>query len=148
MVGPEAITLPAESPRDRLQNLGGGIAKDLTVMPRLIETPEAERPEPEPALEFIDDNDHPVWQDHPSVKDQQNIPNMCREKYRKAVVLDLSDAQQLAQWNDYLDYARQGEGTVADVERQFFEGRFVVYAIFIKLEFKKLVPNVRKDDAE
>lgn len=147
-MAPESIDLPDETPQDRLQSLGGGISKELTVMPQLVETPEDERPTPEPALEFIDDQDRPVWQDSPSVKDQQNMPGMCREKYRKAVVLDLSDAQQLSQWNDYLDYARKGEGTVADVERQFFEGRFVVYAIFIKLEFKKLIPNVRSPDAE
>lgn len=146
MTGPKPIDLPEESPQDALQSMGGGIDREQVSMPKLVETPEEDKPKPEPAVEFIDDQERPVWQDRPSVKDQQNIPGMCREKYRKAVVLDLSDTQQLNEWNEYLDYARKGEGTVADVERQFFEGRFVVYAIFIKLEFKKLVPNVRKED--
>lgn len=148
MTKPQLIDLPEESPQDTLQNMGGGIDRKLVTMPKLVETPEEDRLEPEPALEFIDDQDRPVWQDHPSVKDQQNMPGMCREKYRKAVVLDLSDTQQLNEWNEYLDYARKGEGTVADVERQFFEGKFTIYAIFIKLEFKKLVPNVRNSDAK
>jgi hypothetical protein len=114
---------------------------DTAEIPTAVKAPESPTPEPIHDQTFDDQ-----WQDRPSVKDQMALfPDTVRVRTKRSVVYNLSDKDELREWNEVLDRAEEGAVMITDRDRQFFEGCYHMYALIIYYQFKKLVPKAKKD---
>ena len=84
---------------------------------------------------------HKEWARTPFMKGQRANPELCKRDCLTAEVFDLSDKKDLVRYNKLLRQAgpsgrnRDGDPTIeiAEVDKQFFEGKFYVYVSYYKL---------------
>ncbi len=128
------------SAHDRFLNLGAATPPPKWLVADVEEpavSTEAEPPQPLVDLTFADE-----WAATPAVKDQESrFPDTVRVAYKKSVVFDLSKPEAAAQWNTMLMLAEKSAVVLCDIDRQFYQGAYYVYALVIGKEFKRIIPN-------
>ncbi len=138
------------TPQDRFLSLGESTAPPRWLVPEVddkeekgVETLATPDPTPEPIMDQTFDD---LWQERPSVQNQLALfPDSSRIKCKRSVVYNLSDKNELREWNELLDRAEEGSVMITDRDRQFFEGAYHMYALVVYYQFKKLVPKVKKE---
>jgi len=144
----QAQVPPEETEQDKLLDMGGGISRTLTLIPSYKdkdsdELVEKERPVEPPEVISTDE-----WVDRPVIKNQaEQHPNTCRETGRVARVLDMSIPDHVDTWNDWLVAVREQRAIIHDHDRNFYEGKYFIYAVCSFLEYKRIAPT-RKDDGQ
>jgi hypothetical protein len=129
---------------DRFLQMGEPTAPPKWLVPETEEEEEAELP---PSLPPVHDHTfEDSWQDLPTVKDQLSLfPESTRVKCKRSMVFNLSDKADLNAWNEIMDLAEKGAAWISDRDRQFFEGKYHMYALVVFYQFKKLAPNIKKE---
>jgi hypothetical protein len=82
------------------------------------------------------------WSSMPSVVDQASLyPESVRKVGAFVKVFDLSNTEQLTEWNSYLQKAQQQAVVLHDVQRNFHEGKYYVYVLVNEFSFRKIIPE-------
>ena len=139
---PVPADLPPESEQDKFMDMGGGISRELTLIPS-AKDPENKAEPPLGAPEVISTD---AWIDRPSVKDQaQKHPDTVRETSRTARVFDVSQTEDARVWNEWLQAVKEQRAVIHDTDRNFHEGKYFIYAVCSFLEYRRILPTRNED---
>lgn len=108
---------------------------------RLPASPEQSAEEEEDGEEHEETTPRGTWLDRPSIRDQAaKVPESVRMVDPTTVVLDLSDAKDLQEYNRIHKAAMSDAPTLAviECERNFFQGRYSALVTYSKIQYQKI----------